>query len=176
MAERKRRNRNGGQATVEFALLFVGVLVPFTFGILYVAQVLWVWHSMVEFTRDGARRYATTHCWQSDRRANVLAYMYSNVPVNIEQAQFNAPNANAALTITYYSVDPDSGTLTEFSCDSDCTTGCVPDVVAVSVQNYTYTNFFTTFLNLPGIPMPSWLTTLPMENAGCDPSTGLCLP
>src|ERR1700733_9771771 len=129
MAERNfagLRTRSG-QATVEFALLFVGVLVPFTFGIMYVAQLLWVWHSMVEFTRDGAR-YATTHCWQSDG-ANVLAYMYANVPVNIEQAQFNAPNATAAVTVNYYSVDPDSGELTDFSCDSDCTVGCVPDVV-----------------------------------------------
>ncbi|HEY3839332.1 MAG TPA: TadE/TadG family type IV pilus assembly protein [Bryobacteraceae bacterium] len=168
-----RKELRGGQATVEFALLFVGVLVPFTFGILYVAQLLWVWHSMVEFTRDGAR-YATTHCWQSGG-ANVLAYMYSSVPPNIEQAQFNTPNANATLTINYYTVDPDSGTLTDFSCDSDCSITCVPDVVSVSIQNYIYTNFFT-FLNLPGVQMPSWLTTLPMESAGCDPSSGVCNP
>jgi hypothetical protein len=176
MAERREPGASGsrsGQNTVEFALMFVGVIVPFTFGIMYIAQLLWVWHSMVEFTRDGAR-YATTHCWQSDG-GNVLAYMYANVPVNIEQAQFNAPNANAAVTVNYYSVDPDSGELIPFSCDTDCSVGCVPDVVAVSVQNYVYTNFFIT-LNLPGVAMPAWLTSLPMENAGCDPATGVCNP
>jgi hypothetical protein len=93
----------------------------------------------------------------------------------MEQAQFNQPNSNAAVTVNYYSVDPDSGALTDFSCDSDCTLGCVPDVVSVSVQNYVYSKFFT-FLKLPGVPMPSWLTTLPMESAGCDPATGTCTP
>jgi Flp pilus assembly protein TadG len=172
MAERK-NTRRGGQATVEFALLYLGIIVPFTFGILYMAQLLWVWHSMVEFTRDGAR-YAATHCWQSDG-ANVLQYMYANVPVNIEQNQFNQANVNASVTVNYYTVDPDSGSLTAFSCDSDCTTGCVPDVVTVSVQNYVYTKFFT-FLQLPGVAMPSWPTTVPMEGAGCDPATATCTP
>ncbi len=183
MKERNRRGRSG-QTTLEYAMLFAGVIVPFTFGIIFVADVLWVWHSMVEFTRDGTR-YATTHCWESDS-SNVLAYMYANVPVNIEQAQFNQPNQTAAITINYYTVDPDSGSLTDFSCDGDCTVGCVPDVVQVSIQNYTYTNFFTNFLLLPGIAMPSWMVSLPMESAGCDgasendgspvASSGGCLP
>jgi hypothetical protein len=156
----------GGQTTVEYAMLMVGVIIPFTFGIIYLADALWVWHSMVDFTRDGAR-YATTHCWYADGN-NVLGYMYGSVPVNLEQAQFNQPNVNAAITINYYTVDPDSGTLDAFACDGDCTIGCVPDVVQVSIQNYTFTTFFTTFMQLPGIPMPSWTVSLPMESAGCD--------
>jgi len=74
--------------------MYVGVIVPFTFGIIFIAQLLWVWHSMVEFTRDGAR-YATTHCWESGGN-NVLQYMYTHVPVNVEQSQFSSANANAA--------------------------------------------------------------------------------
>jgi len=173
------RRRRSGQASLEYALLFVGIFLPFTFGIIYTAQLLWVWHSMVEFTRDGAR-YATTHCWQADG-ANVVAYMYANVPPNIEQAQFNQPNVNAAVTVNYYTTDPDSGALTDFSCDSDCSISCIPDVVSVSIQGYTYTKFFT-FLKLPGVPMPSWNTSLPMESAGCDgasesaAASGSCLP
>lgn len=183
MKERNKR-RQSGQTTLEYAMLFAGVIVPFTFGIFFVCDVLWVWHSMVDFTRDGAR-YATTHCWESDG-SNVIEYMYANVPVNIEQNQFNQPNQNAAVTVDYYTVDPDSGVLTDFSCDTDCSVGCIPDVVQVSVQNYTYTNFFSTFLQLPGITMPSWPVSLPMESAGCDgategagspvASTGGCLP
>ena len=174
------RASRSGQTTVEYALLFVGVLVPFTFGIIFVAELLWVWHSMVEFTRDGAR-YAATHCWEADG-SNVLAYMYANVPVNVEQAQFNQPNVNAAITINYYTVDPDSGALTDFSCDTDCSVSCIPDVVTVSIQNYTYTKFFNTFMQLPGVAMPAWPVSLPMESAGCDgssetaPSSGGCLP
>lgn len=176
----KGRNRESGQTTVEYAMLFAGVLVPFIFGIMFVADVCWVWHSMVEFTRDGVR-YAATHCWESDG-SNVQTYMYAHVPPNLQQAQFNQPNQNAAITINYYTVDPDSGALTDFSCDSDCSVGCIPDVVQVSIQNYTYTNFFTTFLQLPGISMPSWPVSMPMESAGCDGATetaassGGCLP
>ena len=168
----RRRRRSSGQTAVEYGLLVAGVLAPFTFGIIFIAQLLWVWHSMIEFTRDGAR-YATTHCWQSDA-SNVLQYMYSNVPINVEQAQFNQPNANATITIQYSSVDPDTGILSDFTCDSDCTTSCVPDVVTVSIQNYTYQKFFG-FLKLPGVAMPTWPTSLPMEGGGCDTS-GNCLP
>ena len=176
MAERSRhsvRRHQSGQATIEYALLYIGVLVPFTFGIMYIAQLLWVWHSMVEFTRDGAR-YASTHCWEGDG-ANVLQYMYANVPLNVEQSQFNQPNANATVTVTYSAVDPDSGTLSDFSCDSDCSVSCVPDVVTVSVQNYVYGKFFG-ILKLPGVAMPPWPTTVPMEGAGCDPATATCTP
>ena len=173
MAGHSPKRSRSGQATLEYALMFVGAIVPFTFGIMYIAQLLWVWHSMVEFTRDGAR-YAATHCWETGGE-NVLQYMYSHVPVNIEQAQFSQANANAAVVVNYYSVDPDSGALSDFSCDSDCSAGCIPDVVTVSVQNYTYGKFFT-FLKLPGVAMPAWPTTVPIESAGCDPASGACLP
>ena len=83
MAEHKLRR---GQATVEFALLYGTVMVPLLFGFIYLAQLLWVWHSIVEFTRDGAR-YAATHCWAADGQ-NVIQYMQTNVPANIDQAEF----------------------------------------------------------------------------------------
>ena len=169
----RRGRRQSGQAMLEYALLFTGVIAPFTFGIIFLAQLLWVWHSMVEFTRDGAR-YATTHCWQADG-SNVLQYMYAHVPPNVEETQFNQANGNAIVTINYYTVDPDSGSLTDFSCDNDCSVRCIPDVVTVSVQNYIYGKFFG-YLKLPGVPMPAWPTSMPMESAGCDPSTGVCLP
>ena len=34
--------------------------------VIFVAEMLWVWHSVVDFTRDGAR-YAATHCWHRTR-------------------------------------------------------------------------------------------------------------
>ena len=43
-----------GQTAVEYGILYAGVIVPFTFAIIFVAEMLWVWHSVVDFTRDGA--------------------------------------------------------------------------------------------------------------------------
>jgi hypothetical protein len=57
--------RRSGQALTEFAVLYAGVVLPLTFMIVFVSEMLWVWHSVVDFTRDGAR-YAATHCWMAD--------------------------------------------------------------------------------------------------------------
>src|SRR5262249_37079490 len=129
MAERN-RTRRSGQAAIEFALLYGGVLLPLTFGIVYVSEMYWVWHSAAEFTREGAR-YAATHCWQTDT-TNVMNYMQSHVPVNIDASQFR-PGGSAQINITYYSRDVVTGQMTPFSCDGDCSTNCVPDAVTVSV-------------------------------------------
>ncbi len=64
-----------GQTTVEYGLLYAGVILPLTFAIIFVAEMLWVWHSVVDFTRDGAQ-YAATHCWESNGQ-NVITYMHS---------------------------------------------------------------------------------------------------
>src|ERR1035441_514690 len=61
-----RRPSQGGQALVEFALAWGTVILPLTFMIIYTSELLWIWHSVADFTRDGAR-YAATHCWQGDR-------------------------------------------------------------------------------------------------------------
>src|SRR5579862_1225852 len=57
--------RRSGQATVEFAVLYAGVVLPLIFMTIFVAEMLWIWHSVADFTRDAAR-YASTHCWMSD--------------------------------------------------------------------------------------------------------------
>ena len=76
-----RRKRQSGQSTIEYVLVSAGVFLPLTFAIVYTAELLWVWHSVVEFTRDGAR-YAATHCWQGDG-SNVTAYMRTHVPAMV---------------------------------------------------------------------------------------------
>lgn len=80
--------KDAGQATLEFALLYAAVIVPLTFGVVFVSEMYWVWHSMVEFTRDGAR-YASTHCWESGGQ-NVLSFMQTHVPRTIDQNQFQS--------------------------------------------------------------------------------------
>src|SRR6266851_4081085 len=77
-----------GQAAIEFTLLYGLVFVPLIFGIVFVSEMYWTWHSMAEFTREGAR-YAATHCWQGDAN-NVVNYMQTHVPPVIDFDQFRS--------------------------------------------------------------------------------------
>lgn len=158
--------------TVEYVIAFAGLLLPVTMALVFTSQMLWIWHSVVDFTRDGAR-YASTHCWNGGE--NVRTYMTTHVPLMFDQDQFR--NGPASIDITYYGKDPDSGDLAEFSCDQgDCSTGCVPDVVKIGVSGYEFRTFVTSYLGLPPVTLPNFWTTLPMESVGCDPEQGQCLP
>ncbi len=153
-----------GQATVEYALIYAGVILPITFALIFTAQLLWVWHSVGAFTRDGAR-FASTHCWQSGA-SNVLTHMRSNVPMMTDREQFQT--GQAEIDVRYWRRDPESGELTEFTCEGgECSAECIPDTVQVRIVNYEFRHFMA-FLGLPPIPMPDFQTTLPMESAGCN--------
>jgi hypothetical protein len=166
------RVQRSGQATVEFALLYAFELVPLTFGIIFISEMLWIWHSIVDFTRDGAR-YAATHCYEGDN-ANVLTYMQSNVPPMIDQSQFQL--GVATINITYYQNAGAGAALTQFSsCDGDCSVNCEPDVVSVGVSNYQFGRLLD-YLHYPPIVIPAFTTTIATEGLGCDPATGACTP
>lgn len=160
-----------GQATVEFAILAAGVIFPVLFGLIYISEILWIWHSVADFTRDGAG-YAATHCWQASAD-NVTTYMKTHVPKMVDQDQFI--NGSATIQINYFSKDPTTGTLVDFSCDTECSTQCIPDAVAVHVTNYQF-NGFVRYLGLPPVSMPDFAATASIESAGCDPDQGTCLP
>ena len=149
MAERKQKQR--GAVTVEYALAYLAVILPLTFGVIYTAELLWIWHSTAEFTRAGAR-YAATHCWQSSGE-NVLNYMRTNAPLMVDRNQFT--DGTAQLAITYYSRDAETGALTEFSCDGECSVACVPDTVTVAVRNYEF-RYFQGYLGLPPVLIPNF--------------------
>ena len=166
-----RAKSESGQATMEYVILSATVVLPLTFMIVFTAQLLWVWHSVVEFTREGAR-YATTHCWQSDTQ-NVVNYMQQHVPPMVDMNQIQG--GEAEIEVTYFSRDPESGQLTDFNCDGDCSTLCIPDAVTVRLKNYQFRQFMA-YLGLPPVTIPDFYTTLPMESAGCDPEQGTCLP
>ncbi len=163
--------RRSGQATVEFAVSFAIIIMPVTFAIIFTAQLLWVWHSIVDFTRDGAR-YATTHCWQGSSE-NVIGYMRTHVPFMVDQDQFQ--NGQADIVVQYFARDATSGALTDFSCDGDCSTTCIPDAVTVTIRNYEFRRFMS-YLALPPVALPDFRTSLPMEGAGCDPDQAVCTP
>jgi hypothetical protein len=161
-----------GQATVEYAISFGLIVAPLTFGILFTAQLLWVWHSVVDFTRDGAR-YAVTHCWQGSGE-NVSSYMRANVPATIDRDQF--AQGGATIDVRYFARNAESGQLEEFTCEgSECSTECIPDAVTVNVTGYEFRRVLTN-LGVPPVPLPNFSTSMPMESAGCDPDGSQCLP
>jgi hypothetical protein len=163
---------DSGQTIVEWSLIYAGVILPLMLGVVFVSELLWIWHSVVDFTREGAR-YAATHCWQ-EGGANVRDYMRAHVPRMLDMDQFQ--NGQADITVQYFQRNPESGTLEEFACDQgECSTQCIPATVTVQVANYTFRRFFT-FLGLAGVPVPDFRTSVPIESAGCDPEQGTCLP
>ena len=161
-----------GQATIEYALIYAGVFLPLTFMIIFTAELLWVWHSVVDFTRQGAQ-YAATHCYQPGG-SNVISYMQQNVPMMFDQDQFR--DGTAEIEVSYYSRNAESGQLESFACDgSSCSRECVPDVVRVRINNYQFRAFFS-YLGLPPVDLPNFSTSLPIESAGCNADEEGCLP
>ncbi|HYM12571.1 MAG TPA: TadE family protein [Bryobacterales bacterium] len=161
-----------GQTIVEFALVFSLILLPLTFMIVFASQMLWVWHSVAEWTRAGAK-YAATHCFQSDGE-NVKQWMRNNVPPMVDINKFR--DGEVDINVDYFSQDPATGDLTAFTCSgTECSPECVPDAVHVSVSNYEFTRFFNV-LGLPPVPIPDFSTAVSMEGAGCNPEQQTCLP
>lgn len=157
---------------MEFVISYAGLVLPMTMMIVFTAQLLWVWHSMTDFTRLGAR-YATTHCWQG-AGDNVRTWMQQNTPLTADREQFQ--QGPAQIEITYLSKNPESGTLEDFACEGgECSAACIPDVVRIRITGYEYRSLFT-FLGLPSIGLPDFHTTIPMESAGCSPDSSECLP
>jgi hypothetical protein len=168
----KSRRARRGQSIVEFALTWIGLYVPLTMMIVFTAQLLWVWHSVVEFTREGAR-YAATHCYQSGG-SNVISYMRENVPLMVGRDEFR--DGQAEIEVSYFSRNAETGALDEFTCEgSECSRSCVPDAVRVRVVNYQF-RAFVSYLGLPPVDLPNFQAIVPIESAGCNPDEESCLP
>jgi|SRR5579871_236278 len=160
-----------GQSTVEFILAFGAILLPMTFMLIFVSQLLWVWHSVNEFTREGAS-YASSHCWESSGQ-NVVDFMRANVPPMVMGDQVQS--GPAQISVAYFSQD-DTGQLAPYSGGGDCSTSCVPDVVTVSISGFQFGSFLTS-VGLPPITVPNLQASLPMESAGFNADTpGACVP
>jgi len=169
---RRAEEQRSGAATVEYAMVFAGVILPITSMLIFTGQLLWVWNSAVDYTREGAR-YAATHCYQGGG-ANVVSYMRENTPIMFDRQRFR--DGQAEIEVTYFGRNAESGELEEFSCDgTECSRECVPDSVRVRIVNYQFTAFLS-YLGLPPVTMPDFQTTLPIESAGCSADSEECLP
>lgn len=153
-------------------LAYSALLLPMTMMIIFTAKLLWVWHSVADFTREGAR-YASTHCWQSDGD-NVRTWMRQNFPLTWDRDQLTG--GPAEIQVDYFGRNADSGEMEAFSCDlGECSAACVPDIVRVRITSYEFRSFFG-FLGLPPLAMPDFQTSVPMESAGCTADSEECLP
>lgn len=160
--------RRRGQQLVEFSLTAAVIVIPVTMMIVFTAQLLWVWHSVVDFTNQGAK-YAATHCY-SNGGSNVLAYMRANVPMMVDRDQFR--DGTADIEVTYFQRDPDTGTLAEFTCTgSDCSRECIPDMVRVRIPSYQFRGL-QAYLGLPPVNLPNFQASIPVESLGCSATDG----
>lgn len=161
-------DKRRGQITVEFALISAGVMIPLTFGLIFTAQILWIWHSVNELTRMGAS-YASTHAYIAGA-GNVTMFMLDNLPAMPDQDQFL--NGPVQLAVNYFDEDPATGILSPTACAGDGSTDCIPDVVTVSVSGFQ----FQAFAGIDPIVLPNFQTTMPMQGGGCYPElTGTCM-
>ncbi|MBM3735268.1 MAG: pilus assembly protein [Acidobacteria bacterium] len=164
--------RRKGQALVEYALVWSAVFFPLTMMIIFTAQLLWTWHSVVELTRDAAR-YAATHCYQAGGE-NVVSYLRQNLPLMPDRGRFQ--DGGVDIEITYFQRNAETGTLEEFACDgAACSRECVPDAVRVGVANYEFLGI-QSYFGLPPVSIPNFSTTIPIESAGCGPDSEDCTP
>jgi hypothetical protein len=156
---------------VEFGVTWATVFFPLTMMLIFTTQLLWTWHSVVEFTREGAR-YAATHCYQGAGN-NVVTYMQQNVPPVVDQDALTG--GEAEIVVSYYQKNAETGDLEEFTCTgAECTRECVPDAVTVSLNNYQF-NGFLGYLGLPAVALPNFSTTVAVQSAGCGPDEEACL-
>ena len=161
-----------GQATLEFALTFAMITMPMTAAIIFTSQLLWVWHSVTEWTRAGAQ-YAVTHCWNGSG-GNVMEWMRGHVPPNVDSDQFG-PGGSAVIEVRYFQRNAETGQMEDFACEgAECSTECIPDAVTVRVTGYDYRRVLST-LGVPPVPLPDFRTSLAMESAGCSPGATECL-
>ena len=146
--------RQSGTTMVEFAI--VGLLLFVTlFGVIEFARAVFVWNTMTEATRRGARVAAVCPV----NHANVAQYTIFGTPGSGAQSPI-MPNLTTANVVTRY-LDANGGDTVNY-----------PDIryVQVSLQNYTHRLIIPA--PLPAMQLPPFTTTLPAESLGYNPDTG----
>lgn len=101
-----RRNRQGGVAAVEFAILLLFVLLPVLFGVLEFGRMMYEYNTITKATRDAARLMSTQTPTDSDYPALVTSAR--NLAVYGNQAGTGAPLLPGLTTAMVSMCDPAS--------------------------------------------------------------------
>jgi len=146
--------RQAGLTTVEFAIVG-GLFLVTLFGVIEFARAVFVWNTMTEATRRGARVAAVCPV----NHANVAQYAIFGTPGGGAQSPV-LPDLTTANVVTRY-LDANGGE-----------TAIYLDIrfVQVSMQNYTHRLLIP--LPLADLQLPPFTTTLPAESLGYNPDTG----
>lgn len=146
--------RQTGMTTVEFAIIGF-VLFLTIFALIETGRLLWVWESLEEATRRGAR---------------VAAVCPVNHPAVANVTVFNNPSSGGASAILY-GLSTTNVTVSYLNQNGAPETNwCDIDYVRVQITGYVH-NFMIpivgSFLNAP-----DFVTTLPAESKGLVPGVG----
>ena len=147
------KNTQRGLATVEFAL--VGpVLFMVLFGVIEISRAFFVWNTMAEATRRGARVAAV--CPANDNAIR---------QITVFSDPNSGDNSPVVSNLSVSNVD-----VKYYANDGTDTGGALPDTKFVQVQitGYQHTMLIP-FVPIPPIPVPPFSTTLPVESMGWIP-------
>lgn len=148
------RRRQGGTTLVEFAI--VGTLVMILlFGVIEFGRALYVWNTLAESTRRGAR---------------VAVVCPPNHAAVRRIAAFQTPEG-ASTGAGLPGLEPDNIKL-EYLDKNGAPTATIADItlVRVSIQNFQY-RLLIPFVD-SSITVPAFTTTLPAESLGFVPDDG----
>ena len=151
------KSRQQGTTIVEFAAIGV-VLMIVLFGVIEIARALFVWNTIGEVTRRGAR--VATVCPVGDSSIAEVAIFGTPGGSSASPVLSNLSTSN--IDLTYRDVD-------------GVETSNFPDIAYVQVEIVNYSHVML----IPFIPlaartlqMPAFSTTLPVESLGYVPETG----
>ncbi|MGR9013182.1 MAG: TadE/TadG family type IV pilus assembly protein [Gammaproteobacteria bacterium] len=153
------KHQQKGLYIVEFALV-AALFFVLLFGVIEFARTLFVWNTLTEATRRGARLAAVCPVGHAS---------IANVAV------FNAPSAAGASPVLP-GLDS-SAVVTEYLDQAGAVTASFNDIRYVRVRIIGFTHTLMIPALLPGIPnmtltTPSFETTLPRESLGAVPDAG----
>jgi hypothetical protein len=159
------RHQQKGLYIVEFALV-AALFFVLLFGMIEFARALFVWNTLTEATRRGARLAAVCPVGHAS---------IANVTV------FNAPGAGGASPIL--PTLNTSDVVTDYLDQAGAVTGILDDIRYVRVSIVGFSHVLLIPALLPGLPAmtltaPTFETTLPSESLGCVPDMdngGVCV-
>lgn len=147
--------RQRGTTTIEFAVVAT-VLFTVLFGVIEVGRALFVWNTLSEATRRGAR---------------VAAVCPVNHPSVARVAVFGDPLAgDASPILSHFST---ANVQVEYLDDAGASTAAYEDIAYVRVRITNYQHRLLIPFLVRDITAPPFTTTLPAESLGIIPESGV---